>query len=372
MANQTCQPNNGSRCDTPTAPGNFTLQAAEDCFDDRAARTAKITACISVLLVTIVLNSLVIYPVYKYKRMRKNINYFIVNMAISDILLASLTNMLIAEQMISGTWNWKIEGLPGRLTCKLVNFMCTMLLLVSPLTLFFMTLERYRGVTSITTLNGMSFSTRSICLSMCWVTPSVLYAVELFRVDLYLHKNKSYCISTDSENPQYFNYLVGLFTTFVFLYITVFFIGFLTLRKLSKSEKSVNVSEARQRKRRSQKIRSAVRMVLCSLCSFVLLSTPYHMFVFFDKLYPERTSCKKRINLMFLFRYLISLNSALSPCIYFIFIRDFRRFLRGVYAPSGTTRNLLQVELHPLSPTPNTQSLRFKEIVQKESMLRPV
>ncbi|XP_031571583.1 tachykinin-like peptides receptor 86C [Actinia tenebrosa] len=336
---------NYSVFNTTITPGNFTLQAAEDCFDGRAARTAKITACIAVLVVTILLNTLVIYPVYKYKRMRKNINYFIINMAVSDILLASLTNTLIAEQMISGTWNWKIEGLPGRMTCRMVNFMCTMLLLVSPLTLFFMTLERYRGVTSMTRVNGMSYSTRSICLSMCWIIPSILYAVELFRVDLHKHQGKSYCVPTDGNNPHYFNYLVALFTTYVFLYISVFLIGFQTLRKLSKSEGSVNVSEARQRKRRSQKIRSAVRMIQWSLCAFVLLSTPYHMFVFFDKLYPQKTSCKKRINLMYLFRYLISLNSALSPCIYFIFIKDFRRFFRGVSRPLG--RSFFLIELHP-------------------------
>lgn len=355
MDEQNCQAtDNGSSCHTTMAPSNFTLQAAEDCFDGRLARTAKITACITVLVVTIVLNTLVIYPVYKYKRMRKNINYFIINMAISDIFLASLTNTLIAEQMISGTWNWKIEGLPGRMTCRMINFMCNMLLLVSPLTLFFMTLERYRGVTSMTRLT-MSYATRSICLSMCWIIPSILYAIELFRVDLHKRHDKSYCLPTDDDNPHYFNYLVALFTTYVFLYISVFLIGFQTLRKLSKSEESVNVWEARQRKRRSQKIRSAVRMIQWSLCAFVLLSTPYHMFVFFDKLYPHRTSCKKRINLMFLFRYLISLNSAFSPCIYFIFIKDFRRFFRGVYRPLG--RSFFQIELHPLTPTQNTQSL---------------
>lgn len=336
---------------TGIAPSNFTLQAAEDCFDGRPARTAKITACLAVLLVTIVLNTLVIYPVFKYKRMRKNINYFIINMAISDILLASLTNTLIAEQMISGTWNWKIEGLPGRMTCRIVSFMCTMLLLVSPLTLFFMTLERYRGVTSMTRLS-MPLTTRTLCLTMCWIIPSVLYAVELFRVDLHKHQGKSYCVQTDGDNPHYFNYLVALFTAYVFLYISVFLIGFQTLRKLSKSEESVNVTQARQRKRRSQKIRSAVRMIQWSLCAFVLLSTPYHIFVFFDKLYPQRTSCKQRINLMFLFRYLISLNSAFSPCIYFIFIKEFRRFFRGVYRPLG--RSFLHTELHPLTPIQNS------------------
>lgn len=320
-------------------------QVTNDCFDDKSARTAKTTACIAILLVTIILNSLVIYPVFKYKKMRKNINYFIVNMAVSDILLASLTNILITEQMVSGSWNWKISGISGQITCKLVFFMITMLLLVSPITLFVMTLERYRGVMATTMRNGMSRSMRCCCLSLCWIIPSILYAVELFRVDLVYHNNLAYC----GESFQILNYLIVLFSIYVLLYIAVFLLGFLTLKQLRKSEECFTIAESCQKRKRLHRIQSAVRMVMCSLISFILLSTPYHVYIFFDILYPE--PCKRKMNLFFLFRYLISINSALSPCIYFIFIRDFRRFVRGVYSVkqrdhSGTQNILITKRAH--------------------------
>lgn len=338
-----CEDNSTSELCLETVLGNSSQQRVEDCFDDKYARMAKTTACITILLVTIVLNSLVIYPVYKYKKMRKNINYFIVNMAISDILLALLTNIIIVEQMVSGDWHWKIQGAPGRITCKMMSFMATMLLLVSPNTLFFMTLERYRGVTSTTALRSMSRSMRWCCISMCWIIPSILYAVELYRVDLWYINEIPYCIVT--KNLQDIIYLICLFAFCVILYIAVFLLGFLTLRKLKKSEQLITIEEICQSKRRTERIRSAVRMVLCSLCSFILLSTPYHVFILLDKSYPEIIPCKPKINLFFVFRYLISLNSALSPCIYFIFIKDFRTFVRGVYSTRKRRETSLKTEL---------------------------
>jgi len=338
-----CEMNNGSNV---AICRNISLQDKGNCFDDKNARVAKTTACIVILLLTIILNFLVIFPVFKYKKMRKTINYFIVNMAVSDILLACLTNAIIVEQMLSGSWNWKIDGTAGRITCKLVNFMATMLLLVSPITLFFMTWERYRGVMATTMRQSMSRAMRNACLTLCWVIPSILYGIELFRVDLRYVKNIAYCDIKASFQFQFIYYLIGLFSIYVLLYFTVFLLGYSTLNHLRKSEQCINVEESCQRQRRRQRIRSAVQMVLCSLCSFILLSTPYHVFMFFDKLHPERTSCKSRINLYFLFRYLISINSALSPCIYFIFIRDFRRFVRGVY--SKNERETSKTQNYPL------------------------
>ncbi|EDO43782.1 predicted protein, partial [Nematostella vectensis] len=97
-----------------------------------------------VLIVSLIGNILVILVVYKNKNMRKTINYFIVNMAASDIIIPVLVMpMQIARTANSETQGaWLVEGTAGLALCKIVYFLADISGPVSILSLVCMAVDR--------------------------------------------------------------------------------------------------------------------------------------------------------------------------------------------------------------------------------------
>lgn len=83
-------------------------------------------------------NSIVCYLVYAYKRMRTIPNYFLVNLAISDIIMAIFCiPFTFVANLLLNYWPF------GETMCPLVNYLQVMSVFLSAYTLVAMSFERY-------------------------------------------------------------------------------------------------------------------------------------------------------------------------------------------------------------------------------------
>ena len=101
-----------------TVNGSLTCSSP---FNPTAAKLGKTFACCLILVVSLLGNSFIGILVYKTHTLRKPINFFIVNMAMSDLLFAIL--LFPRELTYLYADSWLISGPVGQALCKLVPFL---------------------------------------------------------------------------------------------------------------------------------------------------------------------------------------------------------------------------------------------------------
>ena len=118
---------NGSSCSIPLNP--------------TAEKIRKTIAFSLIFAVSVVENSLIGIIVYKTRRLRKPINFFIVNMAMSDLLVPIF---LFPFELIGLYVNsWLISGPLGQAFCQLVLFLGFISMLVSIQSLVLIAVDRF-------------------------------------------------------------------------------------------------------------------------------------------------------------------------------------------------------------------------------------
>ena len=110
---------------TSHAASSNSDQACEIAADSAVEITAQALAYIFIFLVSFFGNIFLLVVIYKNKQLRRSINYFVFNMAISD-LFNPLTVMTVKiVEIISGSSSWEVDRplLLRNILCKLVYFL---------------------------------------------------------------------------------------------------------------------------------------------------------------------------------------------------------------------------------------------------------
>ena len=106
------------------APTTQTSKLSKCFVDDLViVKVARFMVYSVILLTSLVANSMTVFLIWKKKRMRKTVNYFIVNMAVSDLLI---TTVYMPRQMIKffiGS-QWIVGGAFGAVLCKAFTCHC--------------------------------------------------------------------------------------------------------------------------------------------------------------------------------------------------------------------------------------------------------
>ena len=115
------------------------------CFSYEALKIAYIAAFFPVFLVSLVGNIFIGIIVYKTKSLKKPVNYFIANMAMSDLVYPiSMLPRDVASLFISGSW--LVRGPLGQALRKLSSFSIEVSTLVSSQSLVLMAVNRFGAV----------------------------------------------------------------------------------------------------------------------------------------------------------------------------------------------------------------------------------
>ena len=124
-----------------------TMINESSCFsplNSTAAKRGKTFVYCSIFVVSLIGNSFIGIVVYKTQTLRKPINYFIVNMAMSDLLYPifwipkNLTGLFVES--------WLVGGSLGQSLCKLVPFLRNTSLMVSMQSRVLISMDRFGAV----------------------------------------------------------------------------------------------------------------------------------------------------------------------------------------------------------------------------------
>ena len=163
--------------------GNGTLQSAPGIPE--YLQTSFTILYTFVVIIAIGGNGIVCYLVYAYKRMRTIPNYFIVNLAISDIIMAifCIPFTFVANIMLN---KWPF----GDLMCPIVSYLQIVSVFLSAFTLTAMSLDRYIVIVHpfrgrITTRNTM------FVILVIWLLSLSVPIPTLFRARVEYYSNTS-------------------------------------------------------------------------------------------------------------------------------------------------------------------------------------
>ena len=285
------------------------------------------------LLVALIGNVLIIVVFYKYKPIRKSINYLVLNMAISD-LFTPLTIMpfIIARALSNGAFLNQIPSPLAAVVCKLCFFLADTSIVVSIISLLMISLDRLIAVVSPLQIKLISRKVRVICILMSWVVALSVHVPYLFIFtfnELQGDCGKSW---NDETNNRY---VVATFTTFFLIPVCFLIIIYgaiaVTLKQRQRKRKKMSASK---KSRVHSGNRRVIGLSVAILAAFVISIGPVFVlqciiFIFHGKRPPEVV---KNPAILFIIRCLL-VNSwgAFNACMCFAFSENFRTGLNHVF-----------------------------------------
>ena len=181
---------------TSHSASNNSYQACEMTSDSAAEITAKAVAYIFIFLISFFGNIFILVVIYKNKQLRRSINYFVFNMAVSD-LFNPLTVMTVKiVEIISGSSSWKVDRpwLLGNILCKLAYFLPDVSLVVSIGSLLLISIDRLIAVVFPLKAKLISSEVRLISSLSTWFVAIAVHAPYFYSFKLIPYENETNCI----------------------------------------------------------------------------------------------------------------------------------------------------------------------------------
>ena len=318
MENNTTLLNEETSCLQPTDPIGVKL-----------GKTLGLSVIMSLALVG---NLLVILVFKRNLATRTNTNYFVVNMAVSDLLFPLIVWPKATAQFWSEPARWFLGGPVGQLSCKFIIFLQDVSTAVSIQSLVLIAVERFIAVVFPMKVRNFTPRSRTISVIVTWLVAVAVHSPHFYFLKLSTRCDKFYCI-TDwgpvSLGHQMPNKIYGTTLAVIFLVIplTLIFILYTSIFFALRKRKALanHVGDEANTRRRKQN-RQIIRMSICIVVAFALCYLP--LCVFTMSYYPSNVTSMHRLDLVSLF--LAYANSAINPWILFYFCQNFRQGLRNM------------------------------------------
>jgi len=315
--------------ETTLGQQNWTCIFAES----NAERICKLSALCFILLGSFFGNIFVIIIVYKRRDLRKTMNYFIVNMAVSDLLFPLVVIPDQITKIVTDSWHWHVSGILGSIFCKLFYFASSVSLLVSVQSLVWIAIDRFVAVVFPLKLGLISSKIRTIVIVSTWVLAGVFYFPSLITWELVELENSTYCspvniksVFPSKEGGEAYNWLHVTIRFLAPLFVITVLYTAIVISLKRRSSALVNV-EQYERQHSVKKRRRATQMAVVILVLFYICVIPYTLlrFVRFWKL-----SCGFLRSFYSIAILMFFFSSVVNPIVCLSFVESYRRGLRNI------------------------------------------
>ena len=321
-----------------------TTHNGSTCFSSMnpsAVKVGETVAYCLILVVSLVGNSSIAIIIYKTQMLRKPINFFIANMAMSDLLYPivlfpwNLTTLHANSLLISGPL--------GEALCKLVPFLAHVSSRVSILSLVLIAVDRLGAVVFPLRCPFISSKLCQFFLVATWIVAMAICTPFLVANKLVQQPGQLACRTMWNEafeDPASLRkYLLAVFA--VFFYIPIAFLAvvysiILITLKLKKTSSEQSTRNAEQR--RARRNRNVLKMAIAIVLAFVLCWVPLSIVKFFTG--DGKFSCLISVYWSIAL-FTARANSAINPCICFIFSENYRRGLKRLLQRNTTVQPVI-------------------------------
>ena len=252
-------------------------------------------------------------------------------MAISDLLYP----IILIPQAVQKIYldSWLIGGPLGQALCKLVVFAEDVSAIVSVLSLVLIAVDRFGAVVFPLRSPPISSKLCPFFILATWIVAIAIIVPELFAYKLVKYSRKMVCElhrnDVFGESSSFENYLLFLTVAFTFIPLALITIIYITIYLKLKSQKIPGEQSANSGQQCQQRERNMLKMAIAILLGFAVcwlpLAISFPILVLADmNIWPN---CGVPYFLYVVYFMSIA-NSAVNPCICFIFSSNYRKELK--------------------------------------------
>ena len=324
MANVSTAPN-----DTLPPPGCSVYPTAD--------KIGKTFAYCVIIVVSITGNFLIGAIVVSIKSMRRTINYLILNMAMSDLILPVFAFPRLLTELYVGYW--LIDGDFGLALCKLAYFMQDVSTAVSIQSLVLIAVDRFGAVVFPFRPPVVSARLCPFFILATWIVAMAIHIPYFFIRKLEGSGENLACqllwkeaFGDSSSLESYYLALFLVLALIPFALMTVLYSIIIVKLRAQKIPGGESVSSKEQEKR-MKRDRSVLKMVLAIVLGFALCWAPLNILAFLKFFVWEenpKLSCGFQ-HFSFFAYFMAYANCAINPCICFIFSGNYREGLKSLF-----------------------------------------
>ena len=283
-----------------------------------------------VLFVALIGNVLIILVFSKYKPLRKSINYFVVNMAVSDLFTPlTIMPLIIAQTLSSDRFLSRLQSKDANIICKLCHFLANVSVLVSIQSLMLISVDRLIAVVFPLKIKLISWKVRLVCILVSWIVAIAAHAhyLQILHVSSY-----GYCCfkanwTTETNNK----YNTAMFIVFYLVPVCLLTIIYSTIAwTLKRRQDERRIMSKSKRSRDPATNRQIVRLSIAILAAFIVCIGPLFLYAFiiifkFHGELPPKIGAKiPKVIVFIIEKMLVHSWGALNPCICFAFSENYR------------------------------------------------
>ena len=294
-----------------------------------ASKIGQTFACCLFLVVSLVGNTLIAIIIYKTKTMRTATNYFILNMAISDLLLPILVFPSILLEMYEGFWFF--SGEQGLAFCKVMLFIQYVSSLVSIENLILIAVDRFKAVVFPFRRPLISSKLCLFFILTTWVAASALSSPTIFGYKSVEYTGKfqncNWVWKRSFFGDNYLRAMPFVLMTFSFALIVILYSLILFKLKSQKTPGEQSVNAVRQREKRE---RNVLRMAVAIVTGFVVCWGPSTTITLLNAFVWDNSLSCDSAAFWLITLFMAYANCALNPCICFAFSGKYFQGLKGL------------------------------------------
>ncbi|KAK3711916.1 hypothetical protein QZH41_000897 [Actinostola sp. cb2023] len=299
-------------------------------------RWIKTTACIIVLVVSVLANTFIIFIVNKKQRIKTVTNCLVANMASSDLLIGLINMPNIIKEEVTDSLAMPFGGFAGEFLCKILVISQDISAFCSILSLIAITVERYFAIfmpfKKYFTLGNVKY-----IIIACWVVSFIVSSPLLYANKVDIFEGEYQCNEDWSPLDGYTASKTYTLITFVLLYavplVTICSLYAAVVHRLWHQAIPGDQRTPQSRKYRSRSKKRVLKMLIAIVLAFALCWLPYHVYYLLDGFYPPYKACGAPFQLYFASKFLAYANSAISPCIFIFFDKGVSRYISNKINP---------------------------------------
>ena len=304
------------------------------CFNHEAKRIGISFYYCLIFVVALIGNVIIGIIVYRARSMRKPINFFIVNMAMSDLLFPIVGFPYLVIEINSG--NWSLRGPVGQALCKLHIFLVFVSVLVSTQSLVLIAVDRFGAVVFPLRSPLISSKHCRFFILATWIIAVAANIPDAMTYELVEYQEGLVCVhkwnEVFGESLSYRNYIVSMLVIFWYVAMVLIAILYMTVVIKLKSQNIPGEGSANGREQQSRRQKNVLKMSIAIVLTFIVCWLPGTIRWFLVSYQPDNTmtaSCGFQYFAL-IASCLAHFNSAINPCISFIFSGNYHQGLKNL------------------------------------------
>ena len=304
-------------------------------------------------------NLLVIIAFIKTPTLKSRTNYYIVNMAVSDLVSVFFTWPLFAtEGMLKADGSLITDIEVSVFFCKLGIYSRAVSYVVSVASLVLIAVDRFTAIAFPLKAVDITRRIRAFFLPLSWGVPLLVQIPFFIYSKIVKTERHTFCRTVAKSSMLQIYSLVGFCLVYCMPLTVIFVLYPLIVRRLKK-QAQFNISHNRQRIlqlkiKRIRQNQNIVKMFKSIVFGFFICWTPMYVYMFLKSLYPsifDKDRCLVMVGLFYYFCPLLS--TAVNPFILVAFSSHFRAAARNLCTFSLFRKLLFCFPLIRVSPKEN-------------------